>query len=99
MAVATMDNYVTTVNQIIRWLHCGRCLREMPVGESPSSWARLDAGVTEKGVQIWCTRHEVNVALIEWADAADKLNNPQPLDISCHVCGTESSGENPPSQR
>lgn len=99
MAVAKMDNNINVPNEIVRYMHCGKCLREMPQGESPSSWARLDAGITEKGMQLWCRRHEVNVALIEWADATDKAQNPQPLDISCHVCADKSSGGNPSSIR
>lgn len=55
------------------FLHCAKCLAEFKSasareqGESPKTYARLNVGVTANGkaFQIWCVRHECNVALIK----------------------------------
>lgn len=52
-------------NSIQAFLHCRRCLEEMPQGTSPREWACIEAGLTPKGVQIWCKRHEINIAHIQ----------------------------------
>jgi hypothetical protein len=38
----------------------------MPKGESAQSWARLEAGFTEKGVQVRCVRHDLNIIHIDF---------------------------------
>lgn len=48
-------------NKIVTFAHCGRCLQELPKGESPRSFASLEVGMTPTGVQVWCKRHELNV--------------------------------------
>lgn len=51
-------------NAIVRYFHCGRCLRELPQGESPQSYASLECGMTPDGFQVWCKRHNVNVVRV-----------------------------------
>lgn len=47
------------------FLHCAKCLAELPSGESPKSWARQQASISRDGrIQIWCTRHDVNIAVV-----------------------------------
>ena len=48
-------------NQIEMYHHCGMCLDEKPADQSPKDWARIQTGWTRDGIQIWCTRHNVNV--------------------------------------
>lgn len=52
---------VTEPCTIFRFLHCEKCLKEMPRGEKPATWARLNVGMTPKGIQIWCERHSCSV--------------------------------------
>lgn len=52
--------------QIKFFMHCAKCLDEWKntdkgAGESPASYARLNVGPTDKGVQVWCVRHNCNV--------------------------------------
>lgn len=49
-------------NKIRVYLHCGKCLEEKPEGISPRDYANNEVGWTVKGFQIWCKRHEMNVA-------------------------------------
>ena len=49
---------------ISMYLHCGECLAEVEAmpDESPQSYSRLSVGFTDDGLQIFCERHEINVA-------------------------------------
>ena len=53
-------------NQIKLFLLCAKCQAEMPAGESPREWQRTQAGWTEKGLQVWCWRHNENVLHLEF---------------------------------
>lgn len=55
----------TEPNQITSFFHCRRCLQERPDGTSPRDFSSLEVGWTEKGLQIWCKRHDMNVIHIE----------------------------------
>lgn len=57
---------ITANNEIKMFMHCKRCLSEMPIDTSPREWARLEVGWTEAGLQVWCTRHEANVINIDF---------------------------------
>lgn len=53
-------------NQINTFFHCGKCLESKPNGISPRDYAQYEMEVTADGnFQIWCKRHECNVALTE----------------------------------
>lgn len=45
--------------------HCRKCITELPVGESPRTYARLEVGLTPTGAIVWCVRHESEVVRIE----------------------------------
>lgn len=49
-------------NQIHSFFHCMKCLGEKPEDTSPREWAQLEVGFTSMGVQVWCKRHEMEVA-------------------------------------
>jgi hypothetical protein len=53
-------------NEIEMYLHCGMCLRELPVGVSAQDWARLEVGWTKQGLQVWCVRHDANVMHVDF---------------------------------
>lgn len=53
-------------NQVQLYLHCRLCIKELPKGESPSSYSRTQAGWTARGLQVWCARHDVNVLNIDF---------------------------------
>jgi len=53
-------------NQIKMYMHCGKCLKEIPEGKSPKEWCHLQVGWTREGIQIWCTRHDCNVVHIDF---------------------------------
>lgn len=63
--------------EIGAYLHCGRCLKERPRDISPREWSMLEVGWTEKGIQVWCKRHECNVINIDFE------GQQHPADMTC----------------
>ena len=47
---------------ILLYAHCASCAAQRPANQSQSEWARLDAGLTTTGLQIWCKRCRKEVA-------------------------------------
>jgi len=54
------------IRESASYLHCKMCLDELPAGASPALWARLSVGVIPWGIQIWCERHDAEVARIDF---------------------------------
>lgn len=46
------------------FFHCAECLKERPADQSPYEWARQQVAITPTGLQVWCTRHHINIAAI-----------------------------------
>ncbi len=59
----------TNANNIMMYVHCKMCLKEIDDGVpdtdadqvTPRDYQLLEVGWTDKGLQIWCRRHNVNV--------------------------------------
>jgi hypothetical protein len=66
----------TTAKAITRFIHCAACMRELPDDESPESYARLSIGITDAGIQVWCVRHDLNVAHLSADDLVDFMAHP-----------------------
>jgi hypothetical protein len=49
-------------NRIKQFMHCSKCIEEIPDGISPRDFLRIEMGFTKEGIQIWCVRHEENIA-------------------------------------
>ena len=65
----TEPDRLSNANQIAVYIHCGMCIEEWGAGprtEAPATFARLNAGWTKAGLQIWCQRHDVNVLHIDF---------------------------------
>lgn len=58
--------------KIKAYMHCGKCLSELPSGESPESFSKLSIGWTDEGFQVWCNRHNLNVASYVMPEKKDK---------------------------
>jgi hypothetical protein len=44
------------IRRVRFYAHCRNCMPQKPPNQSASEWARLDAGLTERGLLIWCKR-------------------------------------------
>lgn len=79
--------------QISAWANCRRCIEEWKAGASNgqtmAEYARLAAGFTGRGVQVWCLRHDISVIHVAVAqgqpltlDASGELPQRAPLRLS-----------------
>lgn len=59
------DTAPDTECDIQAFMSCAKCLAERPADTSPAKFARLNFGITPDGFQLWCVRHDCNVALIQ----------------------------------
>jgi hypothetical protein len=53
------------------FFHCKQCMEELPAGISPREWNRSETGFTSHGIQVWCTRHNTNIAHFNIKRSAD----------------------------
>ncbi len=53
-------------SSIVSFMHCKKCMEELPEGISPRDWQRNEAGFTAEGMQVWCVRHKLNVIHIDF---------------------------------
>lgn len=59
------DDSADVPEQGSAYLNCKQCVAELPRGESPQSYKRLDVSITATGgIQVWCVRHSCNVDTI-----------------------------------
>ncbi len=52
-----------TSPEIRFFAHCRTCAPQRPANQSMSEWARIDAGLTEQGLLLWCKRCRKNIAV------------------------------------
>lgn len=64
--------------QITNYMHCALCLKSLPKGESPESFARISAGWTKLGLQLWCNRHNANICHIDFEGQQHPANVTRP---------------------
>ncbi len=74
-----MSRDITNDNDIFAYLHCGKCLEELPEGISPAEWSQTQAGWTPIGLQIWCNRHNCNVLHIDFEGQQHPANDTRSL--------------------
>lgn len=58
------------LRQITHPVVCAKCEAELLAGGSDAAslrdYAALEAGFTDRGLQIWCKRHDVNVCHVDF---------------------------------
>ena len=60
--------------EIKSYLHCGLCIEEKPDDVSPRDFAQFEIGYTWWGIQVWCRRHDCNVAHFDLKGKKIELN-------------------------
>ena len=68
-------------NEIQAYLHCKKCTEELPEGQSPMEYARTQSGWTNKGLQIWCNRHDENVMHLDFKGTYQALEEMLEVEI------------------
>lgn len=69
-----MKRKIPVTNEIEDYVHCSRCIDELPAGVSPRDWASLEIGFTPSGIQVWCKRHECNVMHVDFEGCRHPAN-------------------------
>ena len=58
------------LNQIKETIVCVKCSDEFMTGSTDANslqdYSKIDAGFTERGLQLWCQRHQVNICHIDF---------------------------------
>lgn len=68
------------------WLHCKKCLNELPVGMSPKEYSKQQSGITPDGeIIVWCNRHNCDVARF----VLDEAEMEQFEGATCPGCNDE----------
>ncbi len=62
-------------NEISAYMHCQLCIAEKPDNVSPKDWSRTQTGWTPRGFQVWCNRHDCNVAHIDFQGRKHPCNS------------------------
>ena len=57
---------IPVTNKIAMFLHCKKCLDELPGDQSHRDYATIEAGWTKIGLQLWCKRHEMNIMHVDF---------------------------------
>lgn len=75
----TLPDDLTHLLRVIREpLVCAKCAEEVARGKagdvSMREYGRLEAGFTETGLQVWCTRHDVNVVHVDFGGTRPKAD-------------------------
>jgi len=65
---------ISNARQQEMFIHCGLCLQERPRTISAMDWARLSVAHTQRGFQVWCERHNVNVMNIDFENYMHPAN-------------------------
>ena len=76
--MSTEAEMISNEHRIESYLHCGKCVDEIPGDISPRDWAQLEVGWTVEGIQIWCRRHECNVMHMDFE------GHQHPADVTVH---------------
>ena len=74
-------NHLPLHHCIKNYLVCEDCMEEWANNESdarsPQEATKLDIGFTDRGLQVWCPKHGINVAHIDFGDS------PPTIDTRC----------------
>ena len=57
------------MSEIKLFFHCRRCFEEAKGKASPADYQCIEAGWTERGFQVWCKRHDINVIHVDFEGA------------------------------
>ena len=70
-------------NNISLYLHCKKCLEELPEEVSPSEYSNTQAGWTKKAIQVWCNRHDIDIINLDFdgQKVAYATDNVIPINV------------------
>ena len=66
MTATAIELYPKSKNEILQFFHCKVCGETIHPGMSPSEYQDIEVGWTDKGLQVWCKRHDINIVHIDF---------------------------------
>lgn len=64
--------------QIEMFWHCKKCLNEVKkLNQSPQEYQQISVGITKKGIQVWCNRHNHNVIHLDLNPNLKEMPKPK----------------------
>ena len=73
-------------SEINQYMHCKKCLDELPKGVAPKEWSRVAVGRTDYGLQVWCNRHDSNIIHLDFSDAENLREIINEGQCDCQEC-------------
>lgn len=74
-----MPNVTRRSRPKLGYIYCPLCIGKVPADETPASYGRLSVGISKRGVETWCDRHNVCIYIV-----TDKV---PPLKLFCYGLG------------
>lgn len=72
------------------YFHCGNCVDDRPVGESPKEWGRTQTGMLPNGrLRVWCNRCDIPVATLTLSDGEKEMLMNHFMMHGCAHCDVE----------
>lgn len=71
--------------RIVLHAHCRKCAPKKPRNVSMAGWAKTQSGLTAEGIQVWCTRCDMEVAHFT-PEELTKLLTQFPGCDACECC-------------
>ena len=73
-------------SDINQYMHCKKCLDELPSEVSPKEWSRMAVGRTDYGLQVWCNRHDSNIIHLDFSEAENLREIVNEGHCDCGSC-------------
>ena len=91
-------SHIPITEDIQCYFNCELCAKELPDGTSPGNYAKLNVGLTPTGIQIWCRRHNENVAHIDLQGVSHPMNTCREVSAAFDAYGLPGEDDAPDEQ-
>ncbi len=75
------------MKQINDFMHCIKCLDDIPSGLSAQEYQQIEVGLTRNGLQVWCRRHDCNIYNVDFEgqDHPTNISAPKKTASLCDM--------------
>ena len=74
-------------HSIVTFLHCSKCVKEVPEDVSPRDSFRVECGMSGSKFIVWCIRHEEIVLAFTPSQLAVFIKQLNDGEMVCDECG------------
>ena len=91
-------DHIPVDESILLYTQCALCVAECPEGECMRNFARLNVGLTPLGIQIYCVRHDANVAHFDFQGVSHPMNSCREKSAAYDTFDLPGEGDAPDEQ-